>query len=121
MTRARISVVTSLVATAMVVSGCAISAVTGTPVPSLSSAPGTPTYDRSADAVLIALTESHTTVAGPQGSSSVVVFGDGRMVRTAADGVTSEELRIDETGVAELVSQHTSGGSSIPRTSVTSR
>ena len=143
MTRARISVVTSLVATTMVVSGCGISAVTGTPVPSLTSAPGTPTatplstapvstvpistvpisttpgstagttgdgptgtaaYDRSADAVLIALTESHTTVAGPQGSSSVVVFGDGRMVRTAADGVTSEEMRIDETGVAELVS-----------------
>lgn len=103
MTRARISVVTRLLATAMMASGCGFSAVTGTPVPSLTSPPGTAVYDRSADAVVTALTESHITVAGPQGSTSVVVFGDGRTVRTAADGVTSEELRMDETGVAELV------------------
>jgi len=70
---------------------------------------------------VIALTESHITVAGPQGSTSVVVFGDGRTVRTAADGVTSEELRMDDTGVAELVGTAQQGGSSIPRISVTSR
>lgn len=107
MTRARTSVVAGVLATVMALAGCGIASVSGTPVPTSTPTGEGPidaaTYDHSAGAVVIRLTSSYITVAGPQGSSSVVVFGDGRVVRTAADGVTSEELRIDAMGVAELL------------------
>jgi hypothetical protein len=62
-------------------------------------------FDTSATAIVFAAAHTRATIAGVQGSSSTTVYGDGRIVRPRADGVTQEQLRIDQESLQDFMNQ----------------
>lgn len=95
---------------AAVVAGCQPATTAGTPrMPGTSgtisstTVPTAPTFDADSSTVVIEVAAGHATVAGPQGTSRLRVYGDGRVERSAPDGISTVRLKLDDTGVSTLL------------------
>lgn len=106
----RCAALLAVVLCAAVVAGCSTTTTAGTPrtpgttVGTTSTAgPGAPAYDDDASTVVIEVDAGHATVAGSRGTSTLRVYGDGRVERTADDGVGTERMKLDDAGVGMLL------------------
>lgn len=102
---------------AAVAAGCSTSTTAGMPRTAGSGTTGTqgttgatattgsemPSYDDDASTVVIEVDAGYATVAGPQGSSTLRVYGDGRVERTADDGIGTVRSKLDDDGVGTLL------------------
>lgn len=86
--------------------GCGAPTTSGsprTPGPHTTGAPTAPQFDPAPSTVVIEVAAGRATVAGPQGTSRLRVYGDGRVERTAPDGIGTVRLKLDGDGVATLL------------------
>ncbi|WP_037365063.1 hypothetical protein [Nakamurella lactea] len=104
--------VLTAVLTAALLTACAASAVPGSAGTPGSTAGSTTAnggvdvrFDSSPDAVVLSVVHTRATIAGVQSSSTTTVYGDGRVVRPADDGIRDEQLRIAPDSLQELLNQ----------------
>ncbi|MEJ7651343.1 MAG: hypothetical protein WKF57_20215 [Nakamurella sp.] len=86
--------------------GCSSPTTSGsprTPDPHTTGAPTAPQFDPAPSTVVIEVAAGRATVAGPQGTSRLRVYGDGRVERTAPDSIGTVRLKLDDDGVATLL------------------
>lgn len=89
--------------------GCSAPTTAGSPATSgpagspSSHTPTAPSFDPEASTVVIEVAAGHATEGGSQGTSRLRVYGDGSVERTAPDGIGTEQLMLDDGGVAALL------------------